>query len=424
MLVLGILCGVASVIVAPTIAGAQDGDGAFQGTITVEDADGERIGVEGVRFIATTTDGDQVAEATTAADGTFRMTVPPGDYMVAIDVDSIPEGVTMRNPDRPELGPLSVQSGQDRNVLFPLIGGDAPVAEEESSGRITGLIVDGIIFGLIVAMCSIGLSLIFGTTGLTNFAHGELVTFGAVIALVINQAGAHVIVAAVIAIALSLVAGAANEFGIWRPLRRRGTGLIAMLVVSIGLSILARYLFLYFIGGRRETYNQYSLQLEGYDFLGITIVPRQLWIIGISLVALVLTALAVQKTKTGKAMRAVADNRDLAESSGINVERVILIVWVAGAGLAGLGGVLFGLNQGVSWNMGFELLLLMFAAVTLGGLGTAYGPLLGSVIVGLFINVSTLFVSSEIKNVGAFLILGVILLVRPQGILGRKERVG
>ncbi len=409
----------------PSIAGAQDDGGAFMGTLTVENAEGEKVGVEGIRFTALNEAGEQVGEATTGADGTFRMEVPAGSYTVAIDVESLPEGVTLRNADRPELGPLDVSAGQDRNVLFPLDGSDAPVDDDEgSSGRITGLIVDGLIFGLIIAMCSIGLSLIYGTTGLTNFAHGELVTFGAVVTLGFNQAGLNVIFAALLGVILSAFIGGANEAALWRPLRRRGTGLIAMLVISIGLSILGRYLFLYFIGGRRETYNQFALQLDGYDFLGVTIVPRQLWIIAISVITLVLVALGVQRTKTGKAMRAVADNRDLAESSGINVERVIMTIWVIGGGLAGLGGVLFGLNQGVSWNMGFELLLLMFAAVTLGGIGTAYGPLLGSLIVGLFINLSTLFISSEIKNIGAFMILGVILLVRPQGLLGRKERIG
>jgi branched-chain amino acid transport system permease protein len=135
------------------------------------------------------------------------------------------------------------------------------------------------------------------------------------------------------------------------------------------------------------------------------------------------------KTRTGKAMRAVADNRDLAESSGIDVQKVIQTVWIGGAALAGLGGVLFGLDQGAVWDMGFELLLLMFAAVTLGGLGTAFGPLLGSIIVGLLVNVSTIQIGgtglpTELKNIGALLVLVGILLVRPQGILGRRDRIG
>jgi branched-chain amino acid transport system permease protein len=123
-------------------------------------------------------------------------------------------------------------------------------------------------------------------------------------------------------------------------------------------------------------------------------------------------------------MRAVADNRDLAESSGINVARVITFVWAAGAGLAALGGILQGLSEQVSWQMGFQLLLLMFAGVTLGGLGTAFGALVGSMVVGMVMEVSTLWIPSEFKTVTALAILIVILVFRPQGILGQAERVG
>jgi len=123
-------------------------------------------------------------------------------------------------------------------------------------------------------------------------------------------------------------------------------------------------------------------------------------------------------------MRAVADNRDLAESSGIDVERVTRWVWVAGSALAGLGGVLFGVTESFGWDSGFRVLLLMFAGVTLGGLGTAYGALIGSLVIGVFIQVSTLVIPTDMKNVGALIALVVILLVRPQGLLGRPERIG
>ncbi len=407
-------------------AAAQDAT-VVQGTLTFNDAEGTKVPIEGVTMTLSDAGGETVAEVVTGADGVFVLEAPSaGDYVVALDPATLPEGVSLRDPDK-QANSLSLTEGQSRAFIFALDSADGASVSEGGSNisKLPTLLKDGLIFGLIIAMCSIGLSLIFGTTGLTNFAHGELVTLGAVLALTFNvNVGLPVVLAAIVAVILSGVAGGANELGLWRPLRRRGTGLIAMLVISIGLSILVRYLFLYFIGGRRQTMNQYTLQLDGYDILGTRIVPRELWIIGISIVVLVLVALAVQRTRTGKAMRAVSDNRDLAESSGIDVDRVILTVWIAGGALAGMGGFLFGLNQGVAWSMGFELLLLMFAAVTLGGLGTAYGPLLGSLVVGIFINLATLFVSSEIKNVGALIILGVILLVRPQGLLGRRERIG
>jgi branched-chain amino acid transport system permease protein len=152
--------------------------------------------------------------------------------------------------------------------------------------------------------------------------------------------------------------------------------------------------------------------------------PKDLWTIGISLVVLIAAGLLLQRTRIGKAMRAVADNRDLAASSGINVERVIILVWGYGAALAALAGILFGLGESIRWDMGFRLLLMVFAAVTLGGLGTAFGALVGSLVVGVFIQLSTLFISPELKTVGALLILVLILVARPQGILGQKERIG
>ena len=123
-------------------------------------------------------------------------------------------------------------------------------------------------------------------------------------------------------------------------------------------------------------------------------------------------------------MRAVADNRDLAASSGIDVNRVILVVWVMGGALAALGGVLLGLSDQVQWDMGFRLLLLMFAGVTLGGLGTAYGALVGSLVVGVFVQMSTFVLPSDVKYVGGLLLLIVILVIRPQGILGSRARIG
>ena len=144
----------------------------------------------------------------------------------------------------------------------------------------------------------------------------------------------------------------------------------------------------------------------------------------LSVLILLGVGLFLQRTQTGKAMRAVADNRDLAESSGINVQRVIKIVWIGAGALAGLGGVFIGLAEQLSWLIGFRMLLLIFAGVVLGGLGTAYGALLGCLLVGIGIQLSTLFIPVELKNIGALVVLALVLVVRPQGILGRRERFG
>jgi branched-chain amino acid transport system permease protein len=132
----------------------------------------------------------------------------------------------------------------------------------------------------------------------------------------------------------------------------------------------------------------------------------------------------LKNSKIGKATRAVRDNPDLASATGIDVERVISYVWTLGAFLAALAGIAVGINQDVSWRMGQILLLIMFASVTLGGLGTIYGALVGSITIGVLIQVSTLVLPTELKTVSALFVMILILLFRPQGILGKRERVG
>jgi branched-chain amino acid transport system permease protein len=199
--------------------------------------------------------------------------------------------------------------------------------------------------------------------------------------------------------------------------------LLAMMIVSIGLSLAARNFFQLLFDETTKPYRDFNIQ-RGSDYGPITLAPKDIWIVVLALAALIAVGLVLLYTKIGKAMRAVSDNPDLAASSGIDVDRVILIVWGSAGALAALGGILFAVNQRVQFDMGFELLLLMFAGVTLGGLGTAYGALVGSLVVGMFVQLSTLFIATELKNVGALFILILVLLVRPQGILGRRERIG
>lgn len=429
MLLLLLLGAVVSLLFVAPAAAQEDAEDtaaaeSVSGTLRAEpeDDDGEDRLVEGATITVSTPEGDEIGSTETGEDGAWSIDLPgPGEYQVSIDPDSLPDGVELRDEDRAELT-VPVRPGQTRPVIFAL--GDDPREVGSRLDEFFQLVVEGIKFGLIIAMAAIGLSLIFGTTGLVNFAHGELVTFGALAAYFFNRTiGMHLIWATLLAMVVSGVVGGLVDTGVWRPLRRRKTGLIAMMVVSIGLSIGIRYIYLYQFGGRTRPYSGYNLQ-RAVDIGPISIAPKDLWVIAISILVLAGVGLALQFTRIGKAMRAVADNPDLAESSGIDVDRVILVVWVAGSALACLGGVFFGLGEQVSFQFGFQLLLLMFAGVTLGGLGTAYGALLGSFVIGLFVQVSTLWVSTELKNVGAFAILILILLVRPQGILGRAERVG
>ncbi|MCU1619691.1 MAG: Branched-chain amino acid ABC-type transport system, permease component [Modestobacter sp.] len=377
--------------------------------------------IDGVTITVEAAAGTVVDTVQTDADGRFTVDVPgPGQYVVSLDEKDLPDGVKLgANGDSVT---VTVGPGRAQPVLFGLIDGTTNAGG--GSVEAIQLLVDGLRFGLLIAVCAVGLSLIYGTTGLTNFAHGELVTIGAVIAWYINvRGGVPLIPATIIAMIVGAAVGALNELAIWRPLRRRGTGLIAALVVSIGLSMLLRYLVQIVYGGFSSPYGDYQSQ-RAVDYGVFTMTNRSLASIVISVVVLVLVALMLQRTKIGKAMRAVADNRDLAASSGIDVNRVILVVWMMGGALATLGGVLLGLSDQVQWDMGFRLLLLMFAGVTLGGLGTAYGALVGSLIVGVFVQMSTLVIPSDVKYVGGLLLLIVILVLRPQGILGSRARIG
>jgi branched-chain amino acid transport system permease protein len=196
-----------------------------------------------------------------------------------------------------------------------------------------------------------------------------------------------------------------------------------MLVVSIGLGILLRYIFLFFFGGSTKQFREYSGQ-AGISIGPVDVTPSALIGSGVAILLLLATAWWLLRTRMGKAYRAVADNPALASASGIDVERVINVVWILGAGLAAMGGILYSLANGVNWLEGFQLLLLVFAGVTVGGLGTAFGALAGSLLVGIMLQLSTLFIPSELKNLGALVILIVVLLVRPQGLLGKAERVG
>jgi len=389
----------------------------------------ELVPVPGVEV---TVNGPGGVNETATSDEVGRWTVETnraGTFTVTLDQDTLPKGVTLRNPDADSLK-VPVAEGQDKPVLFSLGKSTRQVQSKwEQAAQLTA---EGLRFGLIIALAAVGLSLIFGTTGLTNFAHGELVTIGALFTWWLSTGnlpflpdfgGLQFFPAAAIALLLCAGVGWANDAWLWRPLRRRGTGLIAAMIVSIGLGIFLRYFYLYVFTGNTRQYPDYQGQ-KGLSFGPIQLALPDYLSMAVAVVVLMATILALQRTRVGKATRAVADNPALAAASGIDVDRVIRVVWVGGAMLAGLAGILLGLAQGVNFQMGFQILLLIFAAVTLGGLGTAYGALVGSIVVGLFITVSTLWIPVELKNVGALGILIVILLVRPQGILGRAQRVG
>ena len=387
--------------------------------------------VAGVAIKVSDEGGTSAGEATSGADGKWVVALKgPGTYKVDLDTATLPQGVTVTT-GRSSLT-LTVFEGAARNVLFPLgsAAGTGPgAAQPEDAGgsqtsRVLDLVYTGIHFGLIIALAALGLSLIFGTMGLTNFAHGELITFGAVGCFFLNvTVGVPLEIAAVAAVVLGAAFGYFQDRIFWGWLRNRRTGLIGMMIISIGLALILRYLYLYFIGGSTQQFTQYVAQ-PGIDLGPISVAPKNLIMDGVAIVVLIGVSLALVMTRLGKATRAVSTNPSLAAASGISVDSIIRLVWTIGGALAALSGVMLSVFQGVNYQMGFQILLLVFAAVTLGGLGTAFGALLGSLVVGLATQLSTLWIPTELKNVGALAVLIVIILFRPQGILGRRERIG
>ena len=391
---------------------------------TIDDGVATKNPVVGVSISVTAATGSAVGEGITDASGIVTISVPSKDsYLVNIDLATLPDGITLIDENKTQaiIEKDSFTTNAKRVTFF---AGSSTASGAPLFDRVVQRLVDGIRLGLIIAICSVGLSLIFGTTGLTNFAHGEMVTFGGLIAFWLNVLlGVPLLIAAPLVIALGGVFGLAMNAIIFAKLRKRGIGLISQLVVSVGLSIMLRNMYLYQFGGRTRPLDDFSLQVAK-SFGPVSITMRDLTTAIISLIALVAVALYLQKSRTGKAIRAVSDNPNLASSTGIDTQKIIRIVWFAGGALAAMGGLFRGLDEQVGFEMGSGLIFLMFAGITLGGLGSAYGALVGGFLVGILVELASLVVPAELKNAPALFILIIVLVVRPQGILGRKQRVG
>ena len=376
---------------------------------------GVKMSVSGGGYDATTVTGE---------DGKWYIGVPGGEgdeYTVTLDQETLPEGIAVTEGD----GTSKVVLGKAKPLIQNFFIGEGERITVSMFDQIVARLIYGVNFGLMLGLAAVGLSLVYGTTGLSNFAHSEMVTFGAIAALVLGTALQFPIWLAIpVAVLLSGAMGWALDAGLWKPLRKKGLALVQLMIVSIGLALAVRYIFQYFIGGGTE-------QLPGFGapkvtlFGSVALSQTDLISMAISITVIMVFAWWLLKSKTGKATRAISDNPDLAAASGIDVDKVIRTVWIISGALAGLAGVLWAyFRPGIKWDMGAQILLLIFAAVTLGGLGTAFGALLGSLVVGILVETSSLVIPADLKYVGALVVLIGILLFRPQGILGKKQRIG
>lgn len=399
------------------------------------------------------------ADVISTQEGPASVEVPHvGTYTITLDEATVPDGlypdaterqVTAQNgiaaraafrlgttpPEdaEPTEGATSAPAGEPTDAA----GGGAPADEGlggADTARGSGPSFDqiwqqfgsGIRFGLLLALASVGISLIYGTTGLSSFSHGEQVTLGAMFGFIgIQWLGLPVWLTVILVIAVCGATGWLQDAGIWAPLRRRGTPVTQMMIVTIGLSLALQFVIQMVIGGR-------SLRVlpqnpRPLDIAGITLSTASWLSMLVAVVVIAFIGWFLTRTRIGRATRAVSDNPALASATGINPDYIVRIVWIMSAGFAGLAGMLLAISFGsFNWSLGMLLLLLMFAAVTLGGLGTAYGALLGSLVIGLVVEMSTLIpgMPSDLRYASALVILILVLLVRPQGLLGRAERIG
>jgi len=340
-------------------------------------------------------------------------------------------------------GSISMTASEDAATATAT---DAPTAADPAtpsttptrqSNQLAQNVVNGLTFGLLLALASVGLSLIYGTTGLSNFAHGEQVSFGAVLTYFLATSdkvslplipkeftiGLPLVLAAVLAITISGGTGWLQDRFLWGPLRRKRVGPVQQMIVSIGLSLALVNLLQWWMGGRKMRLTTSIDQRHHWGPIDIS--NQTLMSAAIAIVCLVGVSMFLLYTRLGRATRAVSDNPSLAAASGIRVDSIVRLVWILATALAAVGGILLALyEQATSFDAGARVLLLMFAAVTLGGLGQPFGALVGSLVIGVVVEVSTVWLPPDLKFATALGILILVLLFRPQGILGRSERVG
>lgn len=276
------------------------------------------------------------------------------------------------------------------------------------------LFVNGIAVGSIIALGAIGLTLTYGILRLSNFAHGDFLTLGGYLTLLANSLGINIWLSMVLAAAGTVIAMLLSEKLLWSRMRFLRATSTTFMIISIGLALFIRNGIIFIWGGSNHNYNlPVSPALE---VMGLKVPQNQLLVLVLAVLAISALHYLLQNTKIGKAMRAVADDSDLARVSGINVEQVIIWTWLIAGVLTSLGGSMYGLITAVRPNMGWFLILPLFASVILGGIGNPYGAIAGAFIIGITQEVSTPLLGSEYKQGVALLIMIFVLLIRPKGL--------
>lgn len=284
------------------------------------------------------------------------------------------------------------------------------------------LIVYGIISGSILALGAIGLTLIYGMLNFANFAHGDLMALGAYLALFFKVTLALPMwLAFILGMLCTALLGVCLDRVWFRPLRQREARAAIMAISSLGLALILQNLIRMLWGPQVQYYSRAIHFPFTVPVLQVRLNTQQVLIFAIALGLVILVSLFLQRTKLGKAMRATSDNFTLALVSGIDTERVVFWTWLLGAGLAAAGGILLGMSVRLQPIMGWDLLLPIFAATILGGIGSPYGAMAGALIIGLAEELSTPFIRTEYKPAVSLVLLVLVLLMRPRGLFAERQ---
>jgi len=282
------------------------------------------------------------------------------------------------------------------------------------------LLVNSLIAGAIYALVASGFSLIYSSTKFIHFAHGATIALSAyILFLLFSILGVNFGFSVVLTIVFASILGYLTNI-FYKQFRKRKASSVILLIASIALLIFAESLILLLFGADVKTIGLIKIS-KGFEILGAIITPLQVFIIASSIILLVLFFLFMKKTKIGKAIRAVADNKEVAEVIGISAEKIYSYVFIIGSAIAGIAAILIGLEQNLEPTMGTNLMIKGFTGAVIGGINSVPGAILGSFLLGLVENFGIWFLPSGYKDAIAFVILFIFLIFRPQGILGIKR---
>ena len=282
------------------------------------------------------------------------------------------------------------------------------------------LIINGLIAGSIYALAASGLSLIYYVVKFLNFAQGTLITIAAYLFFLFLKSGLNYILAASITVVLSIFVALLMNLTVYKPLRKRKATNVILMISSLALLIFSSSLILAVFGSGTKTINVNFN--KSYDFGIIAITAIQGIIIALNLILFLVLWLIIKKTKLGKSMRALADNKDTAQVIGINPEKVYTYTFIIAAALGSISGILIGIEQNLYPRMGVPIIVKGFISSVVGGINSVPGAFIGGLFIGLVENLGIWFLPSGYKDVVSFTILLLFLLLRPQGILGTKVR--